>query len=251
MSNLNIKLKNFEGPFDLLLHLIKKNKMNIYDIKIYDITNQYIEYLESMKEMDLELTSEFIVMAATLLEIKSKMLLPKPKIEEEEEDPRKFLMEKLIEYKKYKSLSNLLLERRGDDGYVFCKKPEIIEDTLPKDNSELLKNLTMLELYNIFNNLMNRYTNKINKTNVIERQIPIDKFKLEDKLIEVRNILMKKRKLKFSDLESICSCKMEVIVTFLAVLELMKEKEVTVLQPLNFDKIYIEGVAKNEYDVTV
>ena len=160
-------------------------------------------------------------------------------------------MEKLIEYKKYKSLSNLLLERRGDDGYVFCKKPEIIEDTLPKDNSELLKNLTMLELYNIFNNLMNRYTNKINKTNVIERQIPIDKFKLEDKLIEVRNILMKKRKLKFSDLESICSCKMEVIVTFLAVLELMKEKEVTVLQPLNFDKIYIEGVAKNEYDVTV
>ena len=98
---------------------------------------------------------------------------------------------------------------------------------------------------------MNIYTNKINKTNVIERQIPIDKFKLEDKLIEVRNILMKKRKLKFSDLESICSCKMEVIVTFLAVLELMKEKEVTVLQPLNFDKIYIEGVAKNEYDVTV
>ena len=143
MSNLNIKLQNFEGPFDLLLHLIKKNKMNIYDIKIYDITNQYIEYLKSMKEMDLELTSEFIVMAATLLEIKSKMLLPKPKIEEEEEDPRKFLMEKLIEYKKYKSLSNLLLERRGDDGYVFCKKPEIIEDTLPKDNSELLKNLTM------------------------------------------------------------------------------------------------------------
>lgn len=250
MSNLNIKLQNFEGPFDLLLHLIKKNKMSIYDIKIYDITNQYIEYLETMKEMDLDLTSEFIVMSATLLEIKSKMLLPKPKIEvEEEDDPRKFLMEKLIEYKKYKKLAKLLLERRGYEGYVFCKKPETIEDTLPKDNKDLLKNLTMLELYNIFNQLMNTYINKMNKTTVIEKQIPIDKYKIEDKLMEVRNILIKKRKLKFSDLESICSCKMEVIVTFLAVLELMKEKEVTVIQPINFDKIYIEGVAKNGHNV--
>ena len=107
MELLKIKIADFEGPFDLLLHLIKKNKMDIYNIEIYKITNQYLESLNEMKEMDLEITSEFVVIAATLIEIKSKKLLPKVKVEEEEseEDIEKRLMEKLIEYKKFKAVS--------------------------------------------------------------------------------------------------------------------------------------------------
>ncbi|GAE02350.1 segregation and condensation protein A [Clostridium botulinum B str. Osaka05] len=102
---LNIKIHNFDGPFDLLLHLIKKNKMEIYDVSIYEITNQYLQYLNRMEELDLEITSEFIVMAATLIEIKSKYLLPKVEEEKEEEenDPQKELLDKLLEYKKFKA----------------------------------------------------------------------------------------------------------------------------------------------------
>ena len=99
MSLPNIKIGQFDGPFDLLLHLIKQNKMDIYDIKIYEITKQYLDYINKMKEFDMEIASEFIVVAATLLEIKSKTLLPKPKLEEVEEDPRKDLVERLLEYK--------------------------------------------------------------------------------------------------------------------------------------------------------
>lgn len=251
MSNLNIKIENFEGPFDLLLHLIKKNEMNIYDIKIYDITNQYLQFLQTIKEMDLEITSEFIVMAATLVEIKSKMLLPKPQIEQEDEDPRKNLIEKLIEYKKYKKASYFFKERLEADGYIFTKKAEIIEDTMPIDNKDLLKNITMLDLYNIFNELMNRYVKKINKTNIIDKEIPIDKYKIEDKMKELKNILASKKSVKFSEIACECQCKMEIVVTFLALLEMIKEKTIKVTQPVNFDRIYIERVSVDDYDITM
>jgi len=118
MEGLNIKISNFEGPFDLLLHLIKKNKMDIYNVKIYEITNQYIEYIKEMKELDLEITSEFIVMAATLIEFKSKMLLPKIKKEEDEDEERykEDLLQKLIEYKKFKKASIYFRKLKGDTG---------------------------------------------------------------------------------------------------------------------------------------
>eukprot|EP00831_Metopus_contortus_P021665 TRINITY_DN19735_c0_g1_i1.p2 TRINITY_DN19735_c0_g1~~TRINITY_DN19735_c0_g1_i1.p2 ORF type:complete len:146 (-),score=48.34 TRINITY_DN19735_c0_g1_i1:75-512(-) len=119
-----IKIKDFEGPFDLLLHLIKKNQMNIYNVKIFEITNQYLNYLNTMKEMDLEITSEFIVVAATLIEIKSKYLLPKSKKEDEEdEDDEKILLEKLILYKKIKGVSIYFKDKYLNTGEVFSKKP--------------------------------------------------------------------------------------------------------------------------------
>ncbi|MCD3283552.1 segregation/condensation protein A, partial [Clostridium botulinum C/D] len=152
--SLNIKIENFEGPFDLLLHLIKKNEMDIYNIRIYEITTQYLKYLNSMKELDLEVTSEFIVIAATLLEIKSKMLLPKQETEENEdddEDPRKELINKLLEYKKFKQIANFLKQREENMGFMYSKKPEIIED-IPKDNNnDILKGLTILKLFNVYN----------------------------------------------------------------------------------------------------
>lgn len=245
MQHLNIKIANFEGPFDLLLHLIKKNEMDIYHIRIYDITNQYLDYINEMKELDLNITSEFIVMAATLLEIKSKMLLPKDKYtseDEEDEDPRKILMEKLIEYKKFKKAAEYLGIKKGDAGFVFSKKPEIIEDKRTFSNEELLKNISMLDLYILYNELINRYNNKKNTTNVISKEIPIDKYKVEDKIKFLKERLSKIGATRFSDLMMDCECKIEVVVTFLAVLELIKEKTIKVVQENNFDKIYIERI---------
>lgn len=245
MQHLNIKISNFEGPFDLLLHLIKKNEMDIYNIKIYDITNQYLQYIDGMKELDLEITSEFIVMAATLLEIKSKTLLPKEKKEddeEDEEDLKKILMNKLIEYKKFKKAAEYLGIKKGDAGFIFSKKPEIIEDKKILTNEELLKNVTMLKIYNLYNELINRYNNKKNTSNVISREIPVDKYKIEDKMKEIKEKLYRTGSTKFSDIMMECECKIEIVVTFLAILELIKDRIIKVVQEGNFQKIYIEGV---------
>jgi len=248
--SLSIKIENFEGPFDLLLHLIKKNEMDIYDIKVYDITNQYLQYIEWMKEMDLEITSEFIVLAATLLEIKSKMLLPKIKNEENDEvlDPRKELVDKLLEYKKYKMVSEFFKERECDAGITFGKKPEIIDDHNNKilDNSELFKGVTMLTLYNLYDKLITTYRNKINTENIISKQIPLDEYKIEDKMQFINNKFIKHARIHFSSLCEDCLSKIEIVVTFLALLELIKLKMVAVVQENNFDEIYIERIDNNE-----
>ncbi|SKA76720.1 condensin subunit ScpA [Clostridium sp. USBA 49] len=248
---LNIKVGDFEGPFDLLLHLIKKNQMDIYDIKIYDITNQYIEYINQMKELDLEITSEFILIAATLLEIKSKMLLPKLKEEElsidEESDPRKELVSKLIEYKKFKYIANYLKDKEESRKIVFTKKPEIIEDKNNKnDNLEILNSLTIIDLYNIYNELIEKYNNKINKENVIERQISLDAYKIEDKIIYLKEKILKHNHLLFSNVVQECKNKIEIVVTFLAMLELIKLKEIKAIQEKNFTEIYLERIYDNE-----
>ncbi len=175
-----IKVADFEGPFDLLLHLIKKNKMDIYNVEIYKVTNQY---LNTRKVMDLEITSEFIVVAATLIEIKSKNLLPKIKVEEEEneEDIEKRLMERLIEYKKIKSVSEFFKERYINQGDVYSKKPEIIEEVKsePVNNVDIFKNLTLLDLYNIYNKILENYREKQNKFNVVQKKIYVDKYKVD------------------------------------------------------------------------
>jgi segregation and condensation protein A len=251
---LNIKIKNFEGPFDLLLHLIKKNQMDIYDIKIYEITNQYLQYLEQMKEMDLEVTSEFVVIAATLLEIKSRMLLPKTIPDEVsadlENDPRKELVSKLIEYKKFKQVAEKLriLEERA--GTVFAKRPEIIEESNKEnENNDIFKNISILQLYNLYNELINRYNSKINRENVIQREIPVDTYKIEDKMVYLRERIALSKHIYFSSLIMECSSKMEVVVTFLALLELIKQKNVKVIQELSFTEIYLEGAENNEKDI--
>jgi len=243
---LSIKVTNFEGPFDLLLHLIKKNEMNIYDINIFEITNQYLEYLKNMKEMDLEVTSEFIVIAATLIEIKSKHLLPKNKEEqsaEEENDVEKELLNKLIEYRKFKVIAENLKMREQNAGIMFSKKPEIIEeDTKNIKEIDFLKNITMLELYNLYNNLMQAYINKMNTENIINKKILVDEYKIEDKMEELKEKIDCFGKIHFTKLIYGYSSKIEVIVTFLALLELIKIKSVRVIQESNFKDIYLERV---------
>ena len=249
--SLNIKLDNFEGPFDLLLHLIKKNKMDIYDIKIYDIASQYLSYIKAMKEMDLDITSEFIVIAANLLEIKSKLLLPKNKTEDlddNEKDPRMELVSKLVEYKKYKLIANFFKERENEAGIVFTKKPEIIEDLRENVSSikDLLKGINILELFNLYDKLMNIYLNKTNTENVISREIPIDKFRIEDKMNELKLIFKTKDRIFFSSIKKQCNSKIEIVVTFLALLELIKLRNVKVIQQSNFREIYIERTFNSE-----
>lgn len=237
-----IKINDFEGPFDLLLHLIKKNQMSIYNVKIFEITNQYLNYLNEMKEMDLEITSEFIVVAATLIEIKSKYLLPKPKKEEEnEEDVEKNLLEKLIVYKKIKGVSGFFKERYTSSGEIYCKKPEIIEEKKVEGVKEdLFKNITLLDLYNIYNNLLEIYNNKKNKSNVIQKKIYVDKYKIEEKLDYIKERLQNEKINNFSELVENSECKLETIVTFLALLEMIKQRMVKVYQSDNFNNILIE-----------
>ncbi len=251
---LNIKIENFEGPFDLLLHLIKKNEMDIYDIKIYDITNQYLQYIEQMKVMDLEVTSEFVVIAATLLEIKSRLLLPKVVSDEvladSENDPRKELVSKLLEYKKFKQVAVHLRELEEQAGTVFSKKPEIIvENNKENESIDILKDISILQLYNLYNELMSRYNNKINRETIIQREIPVDIYKIEDKMAYLRERITSKKHIYFSSLIIECSSKMEVVVTFLALLELIKLKDIKVVQEDSFTEIYLKGADNNEKDI--
>lgn len=240
--SINIKIENFEGPFDLLLHLIKKNEMDIYNVKLSYITNQYMEYLNSMKELDLEITSEFIVISATLLEIKSKELLPKneEKETEEVEISKEELLSKLIEYKKFKGVAEFLKEKENkSEGVVYSKKPEIIEDDKSVDLKELLKKTSLIALYELYNKLLLLYYNKKND-NSIPKQISIDKFRIEDKMEHLEMYFKHRSKSTFSQIIYNCESKIEVIVTFLAMLELIRLKKVKVLQEHNFTEIYME-----------
>lgn len=245
---LKIKISNFEGPFDLLLHLIKKNEMEIYNVRISDITTQYLEYISKMKEMDLEITSEFIVIAATLLEIKSKELLPKEKKDEVsmdlEEDTEKTLINKLIEYKKFKAAAEFFKSKSDHIGVMFSKKPEIIE-LKEKKEENILNNISMLELYNLYIEIMRNYNNKVN-VNFIPREIHVDNYKIEDKMMHISELMHKNKKTVFSNLAENCREKIEVVVTFLALLELIKLRRVKVIQEENFKEIYLERIDEGE-----
>lgn len=239
-----IKVADFEGPFDLLLHLIKKNKMDIYNVEIYKVTNQYLEYLNTRKVMDLEITSEFIVVAATLIEIKSKNLLPKVKVEEEEneEDIEMKLMERLIEYKRFKAVSEFFNDKYVSSGEVFSKKPEVIEEIkLEKvDNDDIFKNITLLDLYNIYNKILENYREKQNKVNVVQKKIYVDKYKVEDKMEELLKKFNSVEVIEFNNLMKESSCKLETVVIFLALLELIKIRTIQVFQNENFSNILIK-----------
>lgn len=164
---LTVKLQVFEGPLDLLLHLLEKNKVNIYDIPIVEITNQYMEYIREMKRQDLNVMSEFLVMAATLIDIKSKMLLPKQEAEDEEEteDPRAELVAQLLEYKMYKCMAYELKDRQMDAERVMFKEPTIPDMVAayeePVDLDELMADVTLKKLNDIFQSIMKKQEDKI------------------------------------------------------------------------------------------
>lgn len=242
----SIKIDNFEGPFDLLLHLIKKNKMDIYNVSILEITNQYLEYMDQLKEFDLESASEFILIASTLLEIKSKMLLPVYKEEEEEDSEaisKENLINKLVQYKRFKKAAELLKNRQDGFNYYTKKAEIIISDT--KEDINFTSNITMLDLYNIYNDLLNKFNEKNNLNNTLIKEIPVDQYKIEDMMDDIRGYIHNKKQINFSNLLDSFESKMKAVVTFLALLELVKLKEVNVYQKDNFSKIIVERIDKN------
>ena len=184
---LTVKLQVFEGPLDLLLHLIDKNKVNIYDIPIVEITAQYMEYIAEMKRRDLNVLSEFLVMAATLTDIKSKMLLPSnPDAEEEEEDPRAELVQQLLEYKMYKCMAYELKDRQIDAQRTMFKEPTIPDEVLayeePVDLEELISDVTLSKLNEIFKSIMKKQTEKIDPVRSKFGKIEKEEVSLEDKM---------------------------------------------------------------------
>lgn len=244
---LEFKLQVFEGPLDLLLHLIEKNKVNIYDIPIVMITEQYMEYVKQMERQDLDVVSEFLVMAATLLDIKAKMLLPKdPEAEEEEGDPRQELVEKLLEYKKYKYMSYELRDRQIEAEKSMYKKPTIPDEIKkyepPIELEKLLDGITLRKLNDIFNEVMRRQANKIDPIRSKFGKIEREEVSLEDKMVFVEDYITARRKCSFRQLlEKQCS-KVQIIVTFLAILELMKVGKINIIQNCIFDDIEINAI---------
>ena len=241
--SISVKLEAFEGPLDLLLHLIDKNKLNIYDIPITLITEQYMEYINAMEEKDLEIMSEFLVMAATLIHIKSKMLLPKEEKpqEEEEEDPRRELVERLLEYKMYKYMSYELKDKQIDAERVLYKQPSIpdeIKDYQEEiDVSELLGDITLDQLHRIFQLVMKRQTDKIDPIRSKFGKIEKEEVSLSKKLLDIMNYGLEHREFSFRELLTKQSTKMDIVVTFLAVLELMKIGNLSIVQETVFGDI--------------
>lgn len=223
-----VKLQVFEGPLDLLLHLIDKNKIDIYDIPIVEITNQYMEYIKAMEKEDLNVMSEFLVMAATLLDIKCKMLLPKEVNEDgEEKDPRQELVEQLLEYKMYKYMSYELKDRELESERVMYKTPtipqEVMEYEQPVNLDELLGNLTLQKLNHIFKDVMKRQVDKIDPVRSKFGKIEKEEVTVSDKLVFVTDYAREHKKFSFRTLLTKQSTKTQIVVTFLALLQLMKE----------------------------
>lgn len=236
-----IKITNFEGPLDLLCHLIDKNKMDIYDIKISEIADQYIEYINAMEEANLEVTSEFIIMASTLLYIKSKGLLP-TQVENEEELTEEQLIERIIEYKKYKEITSKLKENYQEFSKRFFKFAEIIE--LPKQKLEVEYSKDILP--DIYKNIVNRNNEKINvNAKNIEKIAITESYTVGSKVKEMFRELIRKPKFVFNKLYSISKCnKQEVVTAFTGLLELSRRSKVTTVQEELFGDITVEKIKK-------
>ena len=242
-----VKLEVFEGPLDLLLHLIEKNKVDIYDIPIVLITEQYLDYVSQMDAKDMDVMSEFLVMAATLVRIKSKMLLPPEEEEEEEyEDPRQELVERILEYKMYKYASFELKDRQIDAGRMLFKEPTIPDEILDfKEDvpiEELLSDITLAKLQGIFHSVMKKQIEKIDPIRSKFGEIEIEEISLEDDIVLSGEHARNHRTFRFRKLLEKGRGKTYVIVTFLGILEMMKMGKLSIIQEKLFDDIRITYV---------
>lgn len=234
----NLLIGEFEGPLDLLLHLIKKSKMEIFDIEISKITNQYLNYIEQMKDMNLDIASEYLVMASELIEIKSKKLLPSMKDEEsqDEEDQEEVLKKRLLEYQKYKESTNVFRNLEENRAAYYTKMPE----SLKQYTDERIENdgsVTVYDLLDAFKKLLERQEfNKPLNTKITRKELSV-----KERVSKIREILKVKNKINFVELFDDFS-KPYVVVTFLSILEMTKNREITIKQENNFADIYLERV---------
>lgn len=239
-----VKLEVFEGPLDLLLHLIEKNKIDIYDIPIVEITEQYLEYIKQMPSKDMNVMSEFLVMAATLVDIKCKMLLP-PEVDEEGEeiDPRSELVEKLLEYKMYKYMSMELkdLQLGAANVYYRSKKlpKEVVSYVPPVDYDELIGDMNLSKLHELFKTIIRRQESRIDPIRSQYGNIEKEEIDMDIKLLYVRAFVQTHKTFSFTSLLEKQKSKAELIVTFMIILEMMHDGDITITQNELFDDIII------------
>ena len=231
-----LKLDVFEGPLDLLLYLIKKNDIDITDIPITKITEQYMQYIEMMKMLDLDIVGDFLVMAATLMQIKSKMLLPPDPSEEDEEeiDPRDELARRLLEYKKFKEIAETLKVKEEERKELFARNiSEEERRQLSEDAKEVVFEANLFDLINALSEALRKVPEDV------IHEITREEFTVEQKIHDVLHLLLKKSSVKVSKLFAQAQTKMEAIVTFLAILELIRLKEVKIIQTEIFGEIEV------------
>lgn len=237
--NLDLKVNEFEGPLDLLLHLIKENKMNIFDIEIEEITEQYLEYIKKQESMNLEIASEYLVLATELIELKSKLLLPIEKKEDEDLesiDPREELVNRLIEYEAYKKITEELKQKELSRQLIFTKTPSSLNEYIDEDTS-LNMDISLDELVEAFRKFIERKNEeKPLVTKVTEKEITVSSRKYA-----IKRILTREKKISFFKLFPVLS-KEYVVATFLAVLEMAKSRELVITQKSQFEDIICEVI---------
>ena len=237
--NYTIEINNFEGPLDLLLHLIKKAELDICEISIVEITKQYLDYINLMESMNLNIASEYLTMAAELIEIKSSILLHKKKIDNEddyEEDPKENLINRLIEYEKYKEISEVLKKYEQDRKELYTKKPTDLEIYNTVTN-EISENFDLNDLMSALNKMLDR--KKLDKP--LNTKITNREYSITERSNQIKNILKNKKQVEFTDLFDIYS-KDYIVITFLSILTMARHQELSITQDKNFGKIMIERV---------
>ena len=238
--NIEFKINEFEGPLDLLLHLIKESKMDIMNIEIEEITKQYMNYLEEQEKMNLEIASEYLVLASELLEIKSKMLLPsyKDENEEEEEDPREELINRLLEYQAYKEITKVLQEKESLRREIYTKSPENIKNYID-EVKEINSDVSLDDLVEAFK----RYLARKKDNKPLKTKVTVNEISVSSRRHDIKRLLRSKKRVSFFELFPVLT-KEYVVATFLAVLEMAKSGELTIKQEKAFDDIICEEVVR-------
>lgn len=234
------KINEFEGPLDLLLHLIKQSEMDIMDIEIVKLTDQYLEYIGNMEKFNLNVASEYLVLASTLTYLKSKALLPKKEHEEEQDEEyietKEELVNRLLEYKRYKEITSTFKVLENARSNIYTKTPSSLKE-YKNDNIMLSDDITLEDLVQAFK----KYLERKQLSKPLNTKVATKEISITERRKSIRNILKERKKVEFFDLFEDFS-KEYVVVTFLSVLEMAKEKELVIKQENNFDKIYCEAM---------
>ncbi len=229
----SVTIDQFEGPLDLLLHLVKDSKMDIFDIKIDLITTQYLDYIEKMEQLNLDIASNYLVMASELIEMKSKLLLPKKEEEIEEEDPKENLINRLIEYQQYKEISRVLKEKENLRKEIYTKLPESI--SIYREEVVVSEEVSLDDLVSAFEKFLKRQK----EAAPLLTKVTTKELSVEERRVGIKRLLKEKGRVLFTDLFESFD-KGYVVVTFLAILEMARKNELFITQDKRFSEIVCE-----------
>lgn len=238
MMNYKVEITNFEGPLDLLLHLIKESEVNICDINIEEITNQYLDYINKMEQLNLNIASEYLVMAAELIEIKSSILLPKRQVETDddyEENPREQLINRLLEYERYKNITSSLKEFEQERGKVFSVEPYDLTNII-EPSKEIDESFKLEDLAEAFNKMLARQ--ELDKP--LNTKITSKEYSVAERSNQIMQILRVKKRIEFTELFDIKE-KDYIVVTFISILNMARRGEIDIKQDKNFESIVLEA----------